>query len=136
MRKDIETNMVRSIVRSVLIVSAAFLIPCSGNASELEICYSKFSPSRKPEFKHALTEELRRLVYAMEDAYNDPDAPVMDIPIAEAGSVYLTSSCEYAALLQKSLDKSILFYAISKDEYDRVIELASQDGRVIRLERN
>jgi hypothetical protein len=136
MSRDIETHMIRSIVRSVLIALAAFLIPCSSNANEPEICYSKFSPAKKPEFKHALTEELKKLHDTLGDAYNDDDVPVIDITIAQEGSVYLASSCGYAASLQKSLDKSILFTGISKGDYERVVDLASQSGRIIRMERN
>lgn len=132
---ELWTSRALAAVRSAPIVLAASLIAWSADSSEPQICYSKFSPSKKPEFKHALTEQLKKLYDALGDAYND-DTPVVDIPIVSEGNVYLASTCEYAASLQQSLDKSILFTRISKDEYEHQDDLRSQSGRIIRRERN
>jgi hypothetical protein len=122
-------------IRSILITIATFLVGCSAHAGGPEICYSKFSPSKKPEFKHALTEGLAELYDALVDAYND-DTAVVDIPLMGEGNVYLASTCEYAASLQQRLDKSILFTKISKDEFEDQDNLASQNRRIIEVERN
>jgi hypothetical protein len=135
MSRDIETRPIRLIVRSIPIVLATFLAACSANASEPKVCYSKFSPLKKLEFKHGFTEQMIRLHDALGDAYND-DPHVVAIPIAKGGSLYLASTCEYATSLQQNLDESILFVEISQEEYEHQVDLASQSGRILRLERN
>lgn len=135
MSRFIEAYVTQSVVRSVVTTLATFLVGWGAYASEPETCYSEFSPLKKPEFKHALTEQLNELYDVLVDAYNH-DTPVVDIPLIEAGKVYLASTCEYTASLQQSLDKSILFTKVSKDEYERVDNLSRQSGRIIRMERN
>jgi|TARA_R100000322_G_C5441566_1_gene190907 hypothetical protein len=124
----------RSIYRLIAIVAFGILIGC-GEAARPEICYSQFSPREKPEFKHGLTEALADLHNALVDAYLNADS-VVDIPIIEAGSVYLSSTCEYVSLVRQNLDKNIIFSEISEEEFARQVELTSESGRVIWMERN
>lgn len=125
----------RLFARSTLIVWAACLAACTAGPGEAGICYSKFYPSELPEFTSAFTEQMKKLQETLVDAYND-DAPIVDLPMAQAGALYLASTCEYAASLRSGLDKSILVLEISKEEYEHKVALASRSGRIIRMERN
>ena len=116
-------------------VLIAFLVGCGTNASELGICYSKFSPANKPEFRGAFTGEMTRLHEALVDAYNK-EPSVVDIPIAIDGSLYLASTCEYVSSIRQSLDRSIVLMEISVEEYQYQADLAGESGGIIWMERN
>lgn len=122
----------RSIAAQLSLIALIALAGCGDAPNENSICYSRFSSLEKREFKAAFTPSLRRLMEkAASDYANGGD---VDIPLASDGNLYLESACSYVLLLRRGLDERIAFTTISKSEYDHVAALASESGRVIRME--
>ena len=117
------------------IALSVFPIGANGASDSPEFCYSKFAPSVKPEFKHGFTRQLTWLLDLAIDEYNG-GSNVIDIPIAQDGSLYIASTCTYVLSLLERLDEGITFAAISSTEYAKRVDVAGQNGRVIRAERN
>ncbi len=120
------TSRLRSIAMTALIVSNAA-------QAQASTCYSRFSPLEKREFKAAFTPSLRELMDKATSDYANGAGDV-NIPLASDGNLYLASTCDYVLLLRRGLDERVAFTAISRSEYDRVVALASESGRVIRME--
>ena len=121
------------IVTAVQFTLLMLLPACDDRRSKPGICLSKFSSLEHREFKHEFTEPLSKLHDKLGDDYASSSEDI-DLPIAEEGAIYLASTCDYLSGIEKNLDKTLVVTKISTAAYQHVVDIASEDGRVINVE--
>jgi len=120
----------------LMVSGVGFLTGCD-ETSPIEICYSKFSSLEKPEFKGGFTKPMSELADRLRSPFYAYSYGRLDLfSIAENGNLYIASTCDYAYWLRPTIPKSIAMTAISKDEYEEIVEIVSQPVRFFYLERH
>lgn len=129
---QVANSTTKATIFPALLIALAFS-GCRQEYSGPEICYSQFYSTEQKTFRNAFTPSLDELHDAVGEDYLS-DEGVFDIPIAMSGTLYVMSSCEYALTVERVLAEKVKRREISEEDYERAVDLASQSGRIIRLE--
>ncbi|MDP2123314.1 MAG: hypothetical protein Q8J92_02935 [Parvibaculum sp.] len=112
---------------SFLLAGVLLAAGCSTRSGQ--ICYTAISSYQEREYVAVMASDL----FAVQSELNRLHAIRDDtgIAIAQRGSVYLMSTCGFQDLLNERYGERFAVENISKDEYDKVIEISSASRRLV-----
>ena len=113
--------------------AVAVLAGAPDHAHAETLCYTEFFPLEYREYKGAFTDSMDQLETKVQGDHAK-GAGVVGIPISSEGSLYLASTCEYAAVIRKDLGGCVASNVISEADFTRRYDEAGRSERLIRTE--